>query len=1858
MPLDLEPIEELQLEPALDLEPIEDDPAERVRAKQAVLAPLDAWYKQTLDLVGDNPEKRAQALAIYTEKLKEQGVDVINEKSLNRVVGEIVGPPVAKGGKVTAAAIGDIANIVRGEAPENLAAFATQPEEALPVERKVKEAGSWQGFLGQVSLGASKAVPAAGVAVLGGAAGLSAPAANVLAMGFDEEGKPSPLGLAAALGLPIVDKAGRQLTAQFIEKRLTEGLKASKDIIDDPAALTEMIKLRYPTLQKEVVQKALEVAGGQLAGNAYLMALQSPGILESEDPKAAAMEAIAGNIGLALLGAGELVQSGRSLTFRSVAGKAARGEPIFQVEVVETPPSKQAKSSSEPGQPPTQGPPSPISPPAPPSERPDIIAGRPTTVLGANDAKLPAVYAWAPMEALQGSHAGDFVPNPAYAPLANTRRYDTDPAERDKVLKGAAEFEPSSYATNVRGAGEGPVMVSPGSDGTLRVMGGNGRLQMIQRLGPEQRAALDTVMEEEASVFGLPPLPGPEHLLVRMLPAHDVSTPAGVAAARQVVDVLNPSAGLMESMESMARNDAPKVARVTATMPRPDAKPGELRQWMGGLIGAGVLDRNTRPQILQSDAQLTDYAQRVATHAAYHSDRVVEYRQSPKTSVLGRGLVDAAGPFLLEARGRGLDVAPAFTELMHRVGDYEGEGQAIENVLQQVYGQEELFETNGGTIARGLAAVLGKEIVRDGKGKVDKATTLAAWGQMFASLRGSLAEVKDEPDLFGEKRTPEDVMRAWVGRRLGTADRQPDAPRTAGHGTRGGPSGRTTQGRKREARTAEERFTSPALGLTYWSTPTVKGTAPMALGGMQHVHPVDFPELVKLAKELMGGRVPFLKKFPKAAGMFYGEPGKARIGLRPELFKDSSQAAKVLAHEIGHLVDFLPNETLKRGNLLGRLFTLRSFLKNSFGPGSVTNKDLRAELIALSQYWKPYPPNPPASYVQYRESAVELYADALSVMLNSPGLLEQQAPKFYKEFWRAVNRKPEVQRVLTDLQDFLSLGKVPVLDQRGRDIEAMWNKGDELLKRKWAEREARRNSWKGYWLQLNQQLFDGHEPIIAKVRQAEASGAGWSPATDPRNILEEGLMIDNTNARFVQRVWDGVVKPIEDAGMTVEDLGTYLFLRRIEGERSEMANPLGITPEAARLQLLKMRLDLEMEKMTRLMAATQKFHALTFESVEEGARVGSYNKELFQTKLEPNKDVYAAFAVLDFLEDYVPAGIRKQIGTLREIANPFTATVMKTITLNNLNTIQRSKNATRDLLQAHFPAEIESADVAHGQVEPKPKADRGLLSVLEDGQRAFYYVDPMIAQAFERMSPQQLHRVTRVLGWTFKKIFYPVFITYNPAFQFAFNPKRDWSRTWRNLPNEVGAIKARVLLAKNYAGAWRSAVNRVAGRPDPLVTEALENFAIGTPWDTLTQGHRDDSFGKLLNKYHLLPEKERWKFLESMWLKPVRSVLGGIEFAGSVLESLPKLATYRLLRKDLGMSPAAAAAHVRNYAGTPNVFKRGKQALLVKDFVPFFNVFAQGWRSDLQRMTSPKTAGGWWFRWAMNDGLPKVLMAALGAGALGALGAALKQILDGASEYDKTNYLVVPVGWRAGGDFGKQAVYLRIPHDETSRLLSGMTYKLAKSIFERDPASATELFAFGAGQVPGVNPALTIPEKWVEYGSGWNPTDPFRGRPIIPQTEFAAGGMSSLKPMALWTWDQMGYSSYLHWNSKLPTTTEIALSAIPGLNRVVKVSDYGYREQQMQSERADDQARAQHRLAMPDNARSLLVEYIGLKGIAPERRTEVQEERYHTLNLWHNRVYRRFDEWITAAGQDSAPEEARKLRTELEKESKEFEKKR
>jgi hypothetical protein len=1167
---------------------------------------------------------------------------------------------------------------------------------------------------------------------------------------------------------------------------------------------------------------------------------------------------------------------------------------------------------------------------------------------------------------------------------------------------------------------------------------------------------------------------------------------------------------------------------------------------------------------------------------------------------------------------------------------------------------------------------------------------------------------------------------------------------------------------------------------TYWPTP---------LERLDKIAVVQMPELVRLARTLTG-RIPEVRKLRQALGVFKGEP-ELTLQLDPRIFRDPSVAAKVLAHEIGHLADYLPDATMNRGNLLGRIASLTQYMANTLpldpvgGGQALTPQDrqslrrqaeeaigkkppadeeadraawneavavkyaellqdeletrglivnrgntrggtslvgvsksgmgIREELIAASEYWKPIPDGAPLGFVAYRHSAPELYADALSILLNSPGTLKRIAPTFYDAFFNYLDAKPEVKKALFETYDLLSKPHLHTLQRRSDDIQAMFVKGDELLLRKAAEREARYGSMRGWWDRFRQELFDTFDPLVARGAALERAGRELPARYNPRFLFDEHPLADNRNYEMVQRLWEKVVKPIEAADFTLHEFGEFLFLTRVLNERivraeppasavqawqvarnialritdpvrraeavrdldrklsewdvsqnvgrTGVANPLGTTPETARLGLLRMRLEAGSTRFGELERAAQVFHDTVFEQMQAAVEVGAYSQDLFDSVLAPNRDFYAAFGVLDYLEDYVPASVRMSEGTFKEIANPFTATVLKMVSVNRLIQTQKSKRGTVEFLETFDPANITPAARrfdGRGWVVDTPKdPDQGLLELLDDGQRIGYHVDKSVADMFEKLTPANVSAVLQVLNWPFRNIIYPLIIRYNPAFQLVLGPARDLRRTLVNVPRGRG-VRMVGEFARNYttflglppteAGAAVRAYLR--GEPNDIIAEMIATQAIGTPLDNFGRDFgRGDAMEKILADFGMTPDKQRPGKMAEI-TKPVLSLLQAIEFSGLTFEMLPKVSTYRILTRELGWSRKEAAYFVRNSVGVPNINRKGRHTNVAEVVFPFFKVFANGLRADAKLARDPKSAGGWWFRWAATDGVWTMIQA---AGALGLLGAGIKELYDGISDYNKTNYNVLPIGTTEGGEFGQRVVNIRMPRDETHRLISGLLYQGMMSAGraamgeEVKRPNLDAVTAFGADQLPGLNPIIEIGARWAEYLQGENPKDSFRGSPILTNAEWLAGGWPALKSMLAFTADNVGITNFVRYDPNANTTAEMVLSATPGLNRFIQSTATGYRERQQATQKAESAERARLRLSMPESVQRLAGEYYHLRSVPLALRTPEQQLRLLQLQRWHGSVYQTYEDVLQVMPKDPV------IMRQLEEESKAYE---
>lgn len=982
----------------------------------------------------------------------------------------------------------------------------------------------------------------------------------------------------------------------------------------------------------------------------------------------------------------------------------------------------------------------------------------------------------------------------------------------------------------------------------------------------------------------------------------------------------------------------------------------------------------------------------------------------------------------------------------------------------------------------------------------------------------------------------------------------------------------------------------------------------------REVLPAELPELVTFAEEL-GADVLSRDLGAKKRGAFIPRD-KGFIKLHRDLFKPENlkQLLATIAHEIGHMIDWLPDQDLSRGNILGRLYTLHKFLRGTFGSDSITNPEIRGELLSLSEWWRPYDKAAASkTFRAYRNSSKELYADALSVLFNSPGELEARAPKFYETFFRELDRKPEVLAAYRKMQDVLRGGKEVVQAARLEKIVAGFKKARAKRQQIAAEKKGKR-SW---FQEAMQQHITRWAPIYQRIGERMSfRTAGIGRAERLRMTLEELAMFRNDIYGFLNRINRDVADKIKKAGVDEDTFGALLELDRNLGQRIDIANPGGMQAKYA--QELR---DFITQKFTPEQAAAvedaiRALHAEVFSHVEEVARLGIYGEQTFKEKIEPYRDSYVTFAVVDYInENFISAGIKTATGTLKEVENPLVSTVMKTAALLQQIADQRAKVEFVQAWKEMFPSEIEQSEEVRGpggeRLYFKPRKGTERIELREDGRIVGYDVDPYIAKAFERYNPIELHSLLKAAR-AYNGVFKQLVTTYNLSWGFYSNIIRDQARTLKNLltiqsaiNKEKGISIARALAryvalaaeyAKAYAGSVRSGYRFTTGTVDEMTQEMMANKAFAQPWTTFDPyANEDTSLAPIFDRYNYAADPTK-RQPRRLIVRIGQKILNAIRIAGGTFESATKVAGYKVLSRRYDKRQAAMLT--RNFIGTPNYFEGGTQKEINQSVFIFSNVILQGLRSETELATNPATRGAYWLNTFIFNIAPKLAMLAIAGGLAGER---LKRLLAKATEYDKTNYIVIPVGETKEG----KAVYMRIPHDDMGRFYAAMTWKLG-SAMQGEMVKPQQAVDVAFGVFPSMTPAFGLAGMWLDFMRGINPYDTFRGRTVLDQKTYEAGGIKALKKMVLWTVDQLGVARFQTYDPAKQTMQEYVLAMTPVANRAFRISDYGETEKYQEVVKGVRSERAKELLRQDEIINKHVGQYARTGKTAEDRKVAVE----------------------------------------------------
>lgn len=921
--------------------------------------------------------------------------------------------------------------------------------------------------------------------------------------------------------------------------------------------------------------------------------------------------------------------------------------------------------------------------------------------------------------------------------------------------------------------------------------------------------------------------------------------------------------------------------------------------------------------------------------------------------------------------------------------------------------------------------------------------------------------------------------------------------------------------------------------------------------------PIEFPELVKLVKELTGD-VPTLKSFKKKLGVMYAR-GKGEIKLAPEIFDDPVVATKVLAHEIGHIADYLPEGSLKRGNIAGRIATLNRNMKQLYR--NLDDKKIRSQLKDLTQLWKPFDEKENPTFTKYRYSAPELYADAVSVLLNDPALLQQVAPDFYDGFFEYLSRKPEIETNYFKLLDLLGRGEEAINEDRLNRIY----KGYKEAKQKRIEISKAVKPAPSWLDNFTRQHITKFGSIYKKYGKTDqGNGIRVSAKQKVREALEEMQYKANQAYLFLDEVNSDMLVPLKEIGVSEEEFGAIIQLeRQVLGDRKLLANPEGLIGDTSERVLKHLRTKFTEDQVKVIKQVKDRFHQKIFSYVEEAVKLGIYNKETFDTVIEPNKNTYATFSVVKYInKNYIPSSIKKQVGTVREIENPLNSTILKTVSLINFIEVQKGKLAVVQDYKNVFSDEYEKAKVVRGLggrfIKFRPKENYEVLDYLEDGKKVGIYVDPYVKKMFDSdfLSPSELHTAVRVSG-AFNRVFKPVVTSYKLSWALYSNIIRDSKRTYKNLSSAMPKfVKGKKITLAEYVTTWVKAIPGASefakGRLTALTKEMLANKAFTVPFTQFDPiANQESVLAPILRRYNLLPRTNvKLEGVKKVFDKTIGKVLRAIETVGATFEATSKIAGYQITKRRI-KDGSKLGFITRNYVGTPNFVEGGSKKQMDNNIFVFSNVMIQALRTDIELATNPKTRSGYWWKTMQVDIIPKMLML---AAAGGLLGEALKKMFDRMTEYDKTNYITVPVGMD-----GDRVVYLRIPQDETGRLFSSMVWKLGRAM-QGGLVKPEQVADLTAGFLPSATPLWGIAGGWLNFLKGRNPYDDYRGRLIIDDYTWKAGGWPKISKMVQWTLNEAGLGAFKTYDDASKSTTEAIIEKIPVLKFMLKTSDYGLKE--------------------------------------------------------------------------------------------------
>lgn len=956
---------------------------------------------------------------------------------------------------------------------------------------------------------------------------------------------------------------------------------------------------------------------------------------------------------------------------------------------------------------------------------------------------------------------------------------------------------------------------------------------------------------------------------------------------------------------------------------------------------------------------------------------------------------------------------------------------------------------------------------------------------------------------------------------------------------------------------------------------------------------VALPELVDFARMVAEGRVPKFEEIllnnSNVNGFFtdfkFGSLKPGDIRLKRELLKDPEHLRQVLAHEIGHAFDWMVESGIpidRNNSILGKIAGIKDSVMNTIetGGGTVTARQAYKELMALTHVWKPFDPTMDMEYTTYRYSKEELYADAVSALLMNRALVQKVAPTFDALFHEYLGNRPKVKSEYDAVIEAMS-DPLKLYERRKAGLEGAYGEGE----RQYLRREEKTKEL-SYADSIKQQLIDANAAVQSAVKiESKNTGIKPSPETNPIYALEEATYTHSEVREYlrdIQRNVDNILKP---NNLDVNMLADVMLHEHIIHNRENIESTRGYNPKDSQIFLDSMREKIGNEKMNSLYMASRAYRKVrenTIIPVLE--KSGIFNQKYMD--IIKGREFYARMDVVKYIFDDISTGasglgnmMKTQLGSFEDVANPFTATVLQDIKLIRAVNINKAAKSVSEFIQRSHadnpllnfrPARRANVGGRWVPVQPSSKSNFGLLQWVENGKVKGIYVDRYIAEVFKH-EPTQANIVFRTLNAT-NIIWKELFTNRNPGF-WLFNSQRDYMRTVKNIE---GASMLKFL--PSYIGAIKPAFKDAFGVPTDVVRAMHRDkmlISVESKWGLTTE---DAAYERMLKRASLHPGSKEAGLVRRVW-----EAWGNV---GQAIERIPKIAGEAYYRKHFPEMPREELGHrIRGQVGSPDFLRKGKLYAGYNNIFLFSNAVKEGWRSDIEVARS--RPGEYLYKSAKYNLLPKMVMMAASAGYLNHVMPDAEEIMQKVPEFDKANYFIVPLTLDQNND----AVYLRLPMDETGRFAGGIFWKSMKKAFTDDNQEFKDIMLdltdYMAGQAPTLTPTLGIPADVYNYTVGNNVYDSYRHRLAVPEGEMEAGASDprNLKTFGRYEWNKLGgqvikrapYDDLKRPENSISWLYDIPVIG-PVFQRFVKTSHAGQSERLRAIGKPGAQADARHQL--------------------------------------------------------------------------------